>query len=103
MVAIFRIAVSHRLKTILDCDRIAALNDGKLQEVGKPEDLLNQPDSNLRSMAQDAGLLWLIFDIFEVKFNFSCHHFDNLIIIYFLFFFCRHCAQRRYVVVSTQY
>ena len=49
--------VAHRLKTILDCDRIAVLSDGKLQEVGQPQDLLNQPDSNLRSMAQDAGLL----------------------------------------------
>lgn len=49
--------VAHRLKTILDCDRIAVLSDGKLQEVGQPQDLLNQPDSSLRSMAQDAGLL----------------------------------------------
>ena len=51
------LTVAHRLKTILDCDRIAVLSDGKLQEVGEPEVLLNQPDSSLRSMAQDAGLL----------------------------------------------
>ena len=51
------LTVAHRLKTILECDRIAVLSDGKLQEVGCPQDLLNDPDSNLRSMAQDAGLL----------------------------------------------
>ena len=51
------LTVAHRLKTILECDRIAVLSDGKLQEVGCPQDLLNDPDSNLRSMAQDAGHL----------------------------------------------
>jgi ATP-binding cassette subfamily C (CFTR/MRP) protein 1 len=51
------LTVAHRLKTILDCDRIAVLSDGKLKEVGKPDVLLSQPDSSLRSMAQDAGLL----------------------------------------------
>ena len=51
------LTVAHRLKTILECDRIAVLSDGKLKEIGKPEALLNQLDSSLRSMAQDAGLL----------------------------------------------
>jgi len=51
------LTVAHRLKTIMECDRIAVLSDGKLKEVGRPEDLLNDPDSSLRSMAQDAGLL----------------------------------------------
>jgi ATP-binding cassette subfamily C (CFTR/MRP) protein 1 len=51
------LTVAHRLKTILECDRIAVLSDGKLKEVGPPAELLQQPDSSLRSMAQDAGLL----------------------------------------------
>ncbi len=28
--------VAHRLKAILDCDRIAVLSDGRLKEVGRP-------------------------------------------------------------------
>ncbi len=30
------LTVAHRLKTILDCDQIAVLSDGRLKEVGHP-------------------------------------------------------------------
>jgi len=39
------IAVAHKLDSILDYDRVALLDEGKVVEVGEPHELLNQPES----------------------------------------------------------
>jgi ABC-type multidrug transport system fused ATPase/permease subunit len=39
------LTVAHRLKTILDCDRIAVLSDGRLKEVGRPGVIAIKPFS----------------------------------------------------------
>jgi ATP-binding cassette subfamily C (CFTR/MRP) protein 1 len=39
------IAIAHKLDTILDFDRIALLDEGRLVEFAPPYDLLADPDS----------------------------------------------------------
>ena len=36
--------IAHRLSTVQNCDKILVLKDGKVQETGKHEELLNIPD-----------------------------------------------------------
>ena len=50
------LTIAHRLKTIMDADAIAVLNNGKLQEFDKPSVLLSR-NSSFRSMAKDANIL----------------------------------------------
>jgi ATP-binding cassette subfamily C (CFTR/MRP) protein 1 len=47
--------VAHRLETILDCDRIAVLSNGKILEIGRPEVLLQQENSAFRNLAKFSG------------------------------------------------
>ena len=47
--------VAHRLETILDCDRIAVLSNGKISEIGQPEALLQQENSAFRNLAKFSG------------------------------------------------
>ena len=48
------LTIAHRLKTILDSTRIAVLSEGKLEEMGAPEDLLADPNSAFSSLVQKA-------------------------------------------------
>ena len=50
------ITVAHRLETIIDYDRVAVFSDGRLIEVGRPADLLNDEGAEFRGLARDAGL-----------------------------------------------
>merc|ERR1719189_1879266 len=51
------LTIAHRLNTIMDSDRIAVFKKGELEEIGQPEELLNDKFSSFRSMATDSHLL----------------------------------------------
>ena len=46
------IAVAHRLDTIMDFDKVAVLDAGKLVELGAPYDLLDRPESAFAKLYQ---------------------------------------------------
>ena len=48
------LTIAHRLKTILDSTRIAVLSEGKLEEMGTPDDLLADPNSAFSSLVHKA-------------------------------------------------
>ena len=50
------ITIAHRLATIMDSDRIMLLDKGQLVEMGKPSDLLANPNSRFATMARNAGI-----------------------------------------------
>ena len=51
------LTIAHRLNTIMDSDRIAVFKKGELEEIGKPENLLQNNFSSFKSMAIDSHLL----------------------------------------------
>ncbi|KZT30801.1 P-loop containing nucleoside triphosphate hydrolase protein, partial [Neolentinus lepideus HHB14362 ss-1] len=46
------ITIAHRLKTIIDYDRILVLDGGKVLEFDEPRELLNKPDGVFRAMCR---------------------------------------------------
>jgi ATP-binding cassette subfamily C (CFTR/MRP) protein 1 len=50
------LVVAHRLGTVLDCDRVLVLDQGRLVEQGPPRELLAKPGSRFARMAQQEGL-----------------------------------------------
>ena len=51
------LTIAHRLNTIMDSDRVAVFKQGKLEEIGHPDELLQNECSSFRSMALDSHLL----------------------------------------------
>lgn len=49
------IAVAHRLKTIVDFDKIVVMDDGRVVEVGTPAELLARDDGAFKSMWESSG------------------------------------------------
>ena len=49
------LTVAHRLNTIMHCDRIMVLNDGKIVEFDQPNLLLSNPNSVFAKMAEAAS------------------------------------------------
>lgn len=62
------ITVAHRLRSIADSDLVAVLGHGKLLEVGKPLELLDQPSSHFHRLVQDSNEF---ADIFAIASNSS--------------------------------
>ena len=50
------LTVAHRLDTILDCDRVALMAEGRVAEEGAPRELLADGRSVFRTMAEAAGV-----------------------------------------------
>lgn len=40
------ICIAHRLRSVIDYDRVVVMQDGKLVECGRPKDLLSKPDTD---------------------------------------------------------
>jgi len=51
------LTIAHRIKTILDSDRVMVMDAGRLVELDSPEALLAKKDSTFYSMAKDAGIV----------------------------------------------
>ena len=53
------LTIAHRLKTILDYDKILVLDAGRVAEFDHPQKLLEQTSSVFYSMCRDNGLIQL--------------------------------------------
>ncbi|KAI1286880.1 ATP-binding cassette sub-family C member 3 [Halotydeus destructor] len=51
------LTIAHRLKTILDYDRVLVMDKGTISEYDTPKSLLDNANSVFHSMAKDAGLV----------------------------------------------
>ncbi|CAN1249285.1 ABC transporter C family member 2 [Linum perenne] len=49
------LVIAHRLNTIIDCDRILVLDDGRVAEHATPEELLSNEESAFYKMVQSTG------------------------------------------------
>ena len=50
------VTIAHRLNTVLDSDRVLVLEAGRLKEIGTPNQLLDDSNSALFSLAAHAGI-----------------------------------------------
>eukprot|EP01135_Chromosphaera_perkinsii_P005378 Nk52_evm59s343 gene=Nk52_evmTU59s343 len=48
-------AIAHRLKTVIDYDRVVVMDKGKIMEMDSPAVLINDPNTIFHSMCQDSG------------------------------------------------
>jgi len=51
------LTIAHRLNTIMDCDRVLVLHEGRVAEFDSPDALLNDHSTIFYSLAKDAGLI----------------------------------------------
>ncbi|KAF9933077.1 hypothetical protein FBU30_006578 [Linnemannia zychae] len=49
------LTIAHRIKTVMDSDKILVLEKGRVEEYESPQTLLQRPDSLFYSLAQQAG------------------------------------------------
>ena len=49
------ITIAHRLRTIADSDYIIVIDDGRMVEFGKPDDLIIQPNSYFCKLAVETN------------------------------------------------
>lgn len=50
--------IAHRINTIMDCDRVLVMDNGRVAEFDKPEVLIERKESSIfYSLAQEAGVL----------------------------------------------
>jgi ATP-binding cassette subfamily C (CFTR/MRP) protein 1 len=51
------LTIAHRLNTIIDCDKIIVMDQGRVAEYGTVDELLSLSDGKFRSMALESGLI----------------------------------------------
>ena len=51
------LTIAHRIKTILDNDRVLVMENGNIKEFDQPDVLLNDKESAFYKMAKDAGIV----------------------------------------------
>ena len=51
------LTIAHRIKTILDSDRVLVMENGSLSEFDRPNTLLEDVDSAFYKMSKDAGVV----------------------------------------------
>ena len=51
------LTIAHRIKTILDNDRVLVMESGNIKEFDRPDVLLNNKESAFYKMAKDAGIV----------------------------------------------
>ena len=44
------ITIAHRINTVKKCDRIAVMEEGKIIEIGKPDELIKDSNSKFYSL-----------------------------------------------------
>jgi len=49
------LTIAHRLRTVMDCDRILVLSDGKVAEFDQPSTLLGKRAGVLAELAEETG------------------------------------------------
>lgn len=49
------LCIAHRLRTVIEYDRVLVLDDGEIAEFASPLDLLNTPDSLFNKMCENSG------------------------------------------------
>ena len=49
------IVIAHRLRTIIDCTKIAVIENGQCNEIGRPLDLFNDEKSLFRNLVANTG------------------------------------------------
>ncbi|KAI9594973.1 P-loop containing nucleoside triphosphate hydrolase protein [Syncephalis fuscata] len=57
------ICIAHRLRTIIDYDRVLVLDAGRLVEFDTPTNLLNQPNSIFRELCEHSGELDMLLSM----------------------------------------
>ena len=48
------LTIAHRVQTVLDCDRVVVMSNGRICEEGAPSDLMQQPDSRFFQLVQQS-------------------------------------------------
>jgi len=51
------LAIAHRISTIIGFDLIIVMADGRIQEIGPPQDLLADKNSHFHALAANQGLI----------------------------------------------
>ncbi|RKP24427.1 P-loop containing nucleoside triphosphate hydrolase protein, partial [Syncephalis pseudoplumigaleata] len=59
------LCVAHRLRTIIDYDRVMVLDAGQLVEFDAPSVLIRQPNSRFRNLCERSGELDLLLAMSE--------------------------------------
>ncbi|XP_046982088.1 putative uncharacterized protein YKR104W isoform X1 [Schistocerca americana] len=49
------IIIAHRIHTVMDCDKVLVMNNGKVEQFGHPYQLLREPGGALHRLAAEAG------------------------------------------------
>ena len=51
------LTIAHRLHTVLQCDTVAVLAEGRVLEAGPPFTLLGDSQSAFHALAKEAGIV----------------------------------------------